>query len=117
MSKPAPSTGKPDNEHVRDDPRADARFIDDEATGDAGALHRAARRAAGGPPADQPDPVDLRIGKAGARLPGSCCFADVDDYFDGFASGSFKVTAPLTIRGSTLISFSLAATSAGTSSW
>ena len=30
-------------------------------------------------------------------------------YFDGFASGSFKVTPPLTIRGSPLISFSLAA--------
>jgi hypothetical protein len=57
------------------------------------------------------------IGKAGARLPGSCCFADVDDYFDGVASGCFKVTAPLTVRGSTVISFGLAATSAGTSSW
>jgi hypothetical protein len=37
-------------------------------------------------------------------------------YFNGFASGSFEVTAALAVRGSTLISFGLAATSTGTSS-
>jgi hypothetical protein len=36
-------------------------------------------------------------------------------YFNGFASGSFEATAALAVRGSTLISFGLAATSTGTS--
>jgi NADPH:quinone reductase-like Zn-dependent oxidoreductase len=41
----------------------------------------------------------------------------VDVYFDGVARAPFRVALPLTVLGSTVISFSLASTSAGTSFW